>query len=466
MLLRFLPILCLLVLQGYAAVKDTDESTTVLSGTSIANDGGDLVPTSGVTYLSYTSTITLTNTKKTKTKTKKKTTTTTGSTSDDFSSMAAANSSTTTTKKKTTTTPSVTVLSGHHKTTSTSTAHNGTMTTNNGTSTTTSTTTTPLNTQPCNNYPEFCIRKYSNITEVGTHNSPFVRASNAAANQELDVTTQLDDGIRMLQGQTHLVNGTVYFCHTSCDILNAGTAESYFTKVASWVATHPYDVVTLLIANGGYIKVTNFTQPLIDSGLEKYAYTPPKIPMGIDDWPILSELILNGRRVVIFMDYQANQTEVPYILDEFSQVWETPFDPTNRSFPCTVQRPPKIKEKGAKERMYLMNHNLNTDITIAGIEILVPNLVEMNITNNVTGYGSLGVSTNNCVDDWSVPPNFLLVDYYNIGDGSVFEVAAQHNNVTYTSKCCGLAQSAAIRLVKSNVLGTAAWALALMVVLA
>lgn len=41
--------------------------------------------------------------------------------------------------------------------------------------------------------------------------------------------------------------------------------------------------------------------------------------------------------------------------------------------------------------------------------------------------------------EWSRPPNFLLVDYYNLGipgSGSVFEVAARANNVTYNRKCC------------------------------
>ena len=46
---------------------------------------------------------------------------------------------------------------------------------------------------------------------------------------------------------------------------------------------------------------------------------------------------------------------------------------------------------------------------------------------------------------WPRPPNFLLVDYYNDGSypGSVFEVAAQHNNVTYNRPCCGVVPSAA-----------------------
>lgn len=46
---------------------------------------------------------------------------------------------------------------------------------------------------------------------------------------------------------------------------------------------------------------------------------------------------------------------------------------------------------------------------------------------------------------WNRPPNFLLVDYYNYGNfnGSVFEVAAKMNNVTYNNaSCCGLTSAA------------------------
>lgn len=48
----------------------------------------------------------------------------------------------------------------------------------------------------CNGYAEFCDRKYSNVTYVVAHNSPFHIAHNAASNQDFDVTTQLNDGIR------------------------------------------------------------------------------------------------------------------------------------------------------------------------------------------------------------------------------------------------------------------------------
>lgn len=45
-------------------------------------------------------------------------------------------------------------------------------------------------------------------------------------------------------------------------------------------------------------------------------------------------------------------------------------------------------------------------------------------------------------ESWGRPPNFLLVDYYNVGNGSVFKVAASLNGVKYEGGCCGQPSSA------------------------
>ncbi|EFQ96692.1 hypothetical protein MGYG_08616 [Nannizzia gypsea CBS 118893] len=343
----------------------------------------------------------------------------------------------------TTTSDSYTLLVGSH-TTSTVTANETTLS-GNATATETSREPQPTNTRPCNGYAEFCARSYGNITQVVAHNSPFVRPGNIASNQELDVVTQLNDGIRMLQFQTHMLNGTLYLCHSSCDLLNAGTLESYLKKVTDWLKANPYDVVSLLIGNGDFVKVTDFTKPIQSSGLIDLVYTPKQPSPDRDDWPTLSEIILSGKRAVVFMDYEANHNEVPYILDEFTYIWETPFSPTDRNFPCVVQRPPGLNEADARKRMYMANHNLNLEISIAGATILVPNTVLLNETNAVSGYGSLGAMAGNCTEKWDRPPNFLLVDYYNVGNvnGSVLQVAAELNNVTYNGKCCGRATSLA-----------------------
>jgi hypothetical protein len=315
----------------------------------------------------------------------------------------------------------------------------------NPSATSTSTPFQPSNETPCNNYPEFCSRKFSNITEVSAHNSPFASIDNLASNQAYPVTTQLDDGIRQLQAQIHFVNNIPHFCHTSCDLLDAGPITTWLTTVYNWVSTHPYDVISIILENGDYKPVTSYVPFIEATGLVNYAYIPPKIPMSIDDWPTLEVMLLTGKRIVFFMDYNANQTAVPWILDQFSQLWETPFDQTNRSFPCNVQRPPNLSPSAAKKSMYMTNHNLNYEISLLGNDILVPYLPLLDATNNVSGFGSLGQGVQDCVQMWNYPPKFLDVDFYNAGGGSVFEVAAKWNGVVYNRPCCGATSKGAGR---------------------
>lgn len=332
----------------------------------------------------------------------------------------------------------------------------------------------PSNTQPCNNYLEFCNRKYSNITEVCAHNSPYTRKNNIARNQEYSVTQQLNDGIRMLQGSAHYVNGTLYYCHSSCDLLNAGTVEDYLREVTEWVESHPFDVITILFGNSNWdetkedgsplVTSSNFAEPIEASGLRPYIYQPPKTAMELDDWPTLGELILNNDRVITFIDYNFDTDAVPYLLWEFYNMWETTFSPTDADFPCTLGRPQGMAESKMRDIMYMANHNLNAEISFAGLNLLVPNVAEINQTNALEGEGSLGLMSNTCISmcpdvsydivhftnmitgDWGRPPNFLLVDFYNEGpfDGSVFEVAARANNVTYDRKCCGTTSLASV----------------------
>ncbi|KAI3325992.1 PLC-like phosphodiesterase [Xylariaceae sp. AK1471] len=353
--------------------------------------------------------------------------------SDGTSSIVADNATMSTTTTQTTTSNTVTFLTGSARTTTTPPGN---------VSTTVSSMAPPKNTQPCNNYLEFCTRKYSNITEIACHNSPFITPNNIAANQQYDVAQQLDDGVRFLQAQIQWPsNGTEpHFCHTSCDVLDAGPITKWLTMVKDWVASHPFDVVTILLGNGNYSVPSLYVPYIEQTGILRYVYTPPYVPMNVSSWPTLTEMILSGQRVVMFMDYMANQTEYPWLLDEFSQMWETPFDPTDNSFPCDVQRPPNLAVADAKNRLSLINHNLNLELSVLGAGLLVPARTELNGTNNVTGTGSLGLGASNCLAQWGRPPNFLNVDYYNYGGfpGSVFEVAAQMNNVTYNRPCCGV----------------------------
>jgi hypothetical protein len=227
------------------------------------------------------------------------------------------------------------------------------------------------------------------------------------------VTQQLDDGIRVLQAQAHYVNGSLYFCHTSCDILNEGPVEDYLRQVVAWIRTHPFDVVTILFGNYNWadkdsdgnslVTSVDFDVAVRASGLFDYIYQPPKTAMSIDDWPTIGEMILSQKRVVTFIDYGFDTTNVPYMLWQYYNAWETPFSPTDINFPCTIGRPEGISDEQAKNMMYVANHNLNLEIAIGPTSLLVPNLALINQTNAVSGEGSLGQMSTNCAGTFSHP---------------------------------------------------------------
>ncbi|KAF1977529.1 PLC-like phosphodiesterase [Bimuria novae-zelandiae CBS 107.79] len=298
------------------------------------------------------------------------------------------------------------------------------------------------NTRPCNGYPELCNRKLSNVSLVVAHNSPFAIPHNAASNQVYPVLNQLEDGIRGLQFETHYPNATasLHLCHTTCDLLDAGSLESYLTTVRGWLDDHPYEVIAIMMGNDNRVPPTTYIEPFQNSGLLPYLYTPRKSNATLDDWPTLAEMILLNKRVVVMLDYLANQTEVPWLLDEFSYQWQSPFSPTDPAFPCTAQRPSNQPDAVSRDKMYMVNHNLNIAVKIFGDDILIPAYTLLDGVNAVSGNGSLGRNVENCTARWGRPPNWLLVDYYNFGNfnGSVFQVVAEANGLSYDRrKCCG-----------------------------
>lgn len=214
----------------------------------------------------------------------------------------------------------------------------------------------------------------------------------------------------------------------------------YLTTVKGWLTANPYEVIAIMMGNDDRVSPSTYVEPFQNAGLLPYVYTPSRSNMTLSEWPTLSEMILRNQRVIVMLDYLANKTEVPWLLDEFAYQWETIFSPTDPSFPCTQQRPPNQAAEVSRDKMYMLNHNLNIEINLLGSEILLPAYTLMDEVNADSGNGSLGRNVDNCTAMWGRPPNWLLVDYYNFGNfnGSVFQVAATANNVSYNrDSCCG-----------------------------
>jgi len=276
----------------------------------------------------------------------------------------------------------------------------------------------------CNGHAELCSRSYGNVSFVGTHDSYAVGTNNLFVNQDYNITQQLNDGVRMLQMQAYNQSGTIQLCHTSCDLYNGGTLLNYLTAVQSWMGSNTNDVVTLLIVNIDNLLPSAYDPVFKAVGLDKLSYAPTAAAVPASQWPTLGTMIDNGSRLVTFLDNAADITSVPYLLDEFSNMWETAYDVTDPAFDCNVNR----SNGDTTTQMYLINHFL--DELILGQP--APDVEEANVTNSASGPGSLGAQVDTCVATYGRSPNFMLVDFYEYGGGSVFAVAADNNGVTYS----------------------------------
>ncbi|KAJ2984287.1 hypothetical protein NQ176_g51 [Zarea fungicola] len=238
-----------------------------------------------------------------------------------------------------------------------------------------------------------------------THDSAFV-GELPTHNQYVSITDQLNLGVRFLQAQTHNENGAIEMCHTYCWELDEGNLAKYLQELSNWIHANPNEVVTLLLTNGDKIPVEQFDSVFAATGLKDLVFHPGNTVLAKEQWPTLQEMINANSRLVVFMDYNMDQSKVDYIINEFDYFWETPYGITDKSFPtCAVDRPPN---GDPNKLMGLMNHMLNYKIG----DIVFPDQFDAFNTNSEA---SIQAQVNRCVAATSHQPNVILLDWVNIG---------------------------------------------------
>lgn len=151
----------------------------------------------------------------------------------------------------------------------------------------------------CNGYDQLCARKYSDVIQIGAHDSAFVGVI-PTDDQHVSISKQLDTGVRFLEAQTHNKDGTIELCHTSCIELDAGPLDAYLSELNTWMTGHPTDVVTLLLTNQDSIAVGLYDAAFVKAGLKSLVFHPPGT-LAKADWPTLQDMITAGTRLVVLM---------------------------------------------------------------------------------------------------------------------------------------------------------------------
>lgn len=74
-------------------------------------------------------------------------------------------------------------------------------------------------------------------------------------------------------------------------------------------------VLSILVVNSDNFPPSDYDAVYKSAGLDVVSYTPTSASMPASQWPTLSSLIDSGKRLITFMDANANFTAVPYIID-------------------------------------------------------------------------------------------------------------------------------------------------------
>lgn len=198
---------------------------------------------------------------------------------------------------------------------------------------------------------------------------------------------------------------------------------------------NPNDVVTVLLVNSDTFTATELHQQFLTANLSSYSYVPPQNTVGIQTWPTLQDLIANNTRLMTFIaDLDPSTTaaaNAPYLLNEFTFVFENPFEVTNAAnFSCIPDRPAVVHGSTpaaiSSGRLSLVNHFLDLQEPFG---IVVPDFANANLTNANSGaVGNLGVSASQCAQAYGKQPNFLLVDFFD--QGPAIDTVDQLNGIT------------------------------------
>lgn len=179
--------------------------------------------------------------------------------------------------------------------------------------------------------------RYNEVIFPGTHNSYCNDGSNPGSvlpyrslllNQHLDITQQLDAGIRCLDIEVHpvgdgippaaqpAITGDAIVYHGNypgAALTGCSSLITLFTQIKGWVEVNPKEIVTLFCDyQGGFEDDQTIINVLDETGLLPYVFNKDaQVPQS---WPYLKDMITGGKTVMLMgmkIPYTQNFYDAP-----------------------------------------------------------------------------------------------------------------------------------------------------------
>jgi hypothetical protein len=263
----------------------------------------------------------------------------------------------------------------------------------------------------CNGSIDLCSKQYNEVAYLTTHNA-FNSDEDGLLfpNQSNNIASQLNDGVRglMIDVYSLPILGTRVAYHS---IIGLGyiPLSDIFNDIKTFLDNNPNEIVTIILEC--YVTANDIEDEINQSGLSNYLYTHNTV------WPTLQNMIDNNSRLVVFTDEDdasSSQNWYHYVWD---YAVETHYSVgTINDFTCNFNRGDPLND------LFIFNHFV-TDANLGyGL---------YNESNDVNANPFFITRAQNCQNQTNKFPNFVTVDYYELGDG--LTVVDELNNLNATS---------------------------------
>jgi hypothetical protein len=251
----------------------------------------------------------------------------------------------------------------------------------------------PIAIDACNGHPELCDRRLDEVAFATTHNAMSSTEDGfTPPNQRYRLWRQLEDGVRGFMLDVHPGgDGTPLLCHGFC-MLGQRPLVDGLRDLRVFLECHPTDVIAIIFES--HVPEAPIAAAFEESGLIRLVRSQPLA----DPWPTLRELIAADERVVVLTDDR--DATLPWHLYSYDYAWENPYAATT---PDTLSC---AQDRGERTRsLWIFNHFLTAPVAR-------PDLAEM-INHDPFFTDRVAACRADAAGDL---PNFVTVDFYDIGD--------------------------------------------------
>ena len=233
-------------------------------------------------------------------------------------------------------------------------------------------------------------RRYDEVSIVMTHNAMSNRAEGwLFPNQNHGLTRQLNDGVRGLMLDVHLVGNRPFLVHGKA-FLGKRPLVDGLKEIRTFLEKTPRAVITIIF------------ESYVDGKLVRHAFQEAKLLGSLHHqrrdapWPTLKKMVDSGRRLVVMTDRDGGSW--PGDHDVWKHCWETHFS-VKRTRDFSFRR----NRGQASNRLLILNHFLTRPTASPALAALA---------NSQT---VLGPRVEGCQTATGRRPHFVVVDFYDIG---------------------------------------------------